>query len=218
MIIECISLKNFGLFKGENKIILKPSPEEGRNIIIISGQNGVGKTTLLEAIHLCLLGSLAVDSRISEQNYDHHLYKRAYKGDIEFGQLSSLDLTFEFTKSGQPVQYRVVRSWVNNPDNVNEEVYIYENGIEQTDLNKKEKNFFLRELIQPGFAKVMFFDGEKLSALFESHNLTSFIAESCRNLFGLNFIDQLKTDLNYYVNKLLSQKDTSKNVTELKKI
>jgi DNA sulfur modification protein DndD len=94
----------------------------------------------------------------------------------------------------------------------NEEIAIEENGQPLTELNKKEKNLFLRELVQPGLARVMFFDGEKLLSLYDQGNLANFIAESCRYLFGLNFVDLLNTDLNYYIHKLQGLQDPAHSV------
>jgi DNA sulfur modification protein DndD len=218
MIIESISIKNFGLFKGETQVKLSPDNLQNRNITVISGQNGVGKSTLQEAIHFCLLGSLSVDSRLSENNYDRYLAKRSHKGGTHENRESSIELHFEFIKSGAPVKYKVRRFWMNDTANPNEELTIEENGKPLTELSKKEKNLFLRELVQPGLAKVMFFDGEKLLSLYDQGNLADFIGESCRFLFGLNFVDLLNSDLNYYINKLQAQQDPSQSMTEMLKI
>ena len=45
MYIREIELNNFRIYKGKNKIDL--SPETDKNIAIISGKNGFGKTTFL---------------------------------------------------------------------------------------------------------------------------------------------------------------------------
>ena len=79
MILDQINITNFGLYKGSNSILLTPNLLGNRNITVLSGQNGVGKSTLLEAIHLCLLGSLSIDNRLSEANYEKYLFKRSYK-------------------------------------------------------------------------------------------------------------------------------------------
>ncbi|MBV8388977.1 MAG: DNA sulfur modification protein DndD [Mucilaginibacter sp.] len=216
MIIESINITNFGLYKGDNTIQLGPDLLSRRNITVLSGQNGVGKSTLQEAIHLCLLGSLSIDNRLSEANYEKYLFKRCYKGHRE-PSVSRIELVIEFIKSGAPVRYKIARRWNNDPVNIDEQIQIEENGKLLEELTKKEKNLFLRELIQPGLAKVMFFDGEKLLSLYDENNLTAFIAESCRFLFGLNFVDLLNTDLNYYVNKLYAQQDASQLVADIQK-
>lgn len=218
MIIESIKITNFGLYKGDNQILLAPEVLENRNITMVSGQNGVGKSTLLEAIHLCLLGSLSIDNRLSETNYEKHLFKRSYKGNLEKTNQTSIELVIEFIKSGAPIRYKICRKWNNDANAVDETVNIEENGKALNELSKKEKNLFLRELIQPGLAKVMFFDGEKLLSLYDENNLTAFIAESCRYLFGLNFVDLLNTDLSYYINKLYVQQDATQTLAEIRKI
>lgn len=48
MIIKEIELNNFRIYKGVNKIDLTPNGE--RNIIIVSGNNGFGKTTFLMSL------------------------------------------------------------------------------------------------------------------------------------------------------------------------
>ncbi|MGN6398656.1 MAG: DNA sulfur modification protein DndD [Mucilaginibacter sp.] len=216
MIIESINITNFGLYKGDNFIPLGPDLLSSRNITVLSGQNGVGKSTLQEAIHLCLLGSLAIDNRLSEANYEKYLFKRCYKGNAETAS-TRIELIIEFVKSGAPVRYKITRCWNNNANHIDEHIEIEENDKLLEELTKKEKNLFLRELIQPGLAKVMFFDGERLLSLYDENNLTAFIAESCRFLFGLNFVDLLNTDLSYYVNKLYTQQDASQLLVDIKK-
>ena len=128
MILDQISITNFGLYKGSNSILLTPNLLGNRNITVLSGQNGVGKSTLLEAIHLCLLGSLSIDNRLSEANYEKYLFKRSYKSSEQKTVASTIELTIEFVKSGEPVKYKISRSWKNNADNVDEQIEIEENG------------------------------------------------------------------------------------------
>ena len=54
MIIKSIELYNFRIYRGVNKIDLTPIGE--RNIIIVSGNNGYGKTTFLMSLVWCLYG------------------------------------------------------------------------------------------------------------------------------------------------------------------
>ena len=54
MIIKSIELYNFRIYRGVNKIDLAPNGE--RNIIIVSGNNGYGKTTFLMSLVWCLYG------------------------------------------------------------------------------------------------------------------------------------------------------------------
>jgi len=59
MIIRSITLSNYRLYKGKNTISF-PTAEE-KNIFLISGENGFGKTTFLHSLIWCLYGRLITD-------------------------------------------------------------------------------------------------------------------------------------------------------------
>lgn len=59
MRIKSIELNNYRLYKGINKISF--SNENEKNIFLISGQNGFGKTTFLHSLLWCLYGRLVID-------------------------------------------------------------------------------------------------------------------------------------------------------------
>ena len=59
MKIKKISLVNYRLYKGVNNINF--IDKEGKNIYLVSGQNGFGKTTFLHSLLWCLYGRLMVD-------------------------------------------------------------------------------------------------------------------------------------------------------------
>ena len=54
MTIREIELDNFRIYKGKNRIEL--FPDGNRNLIIVSGNNGFGKTTFLMSLVWCLYG------------------------------------------------------------------------------------------------------------------------------------------------------------------
>ena len=54
MFIKEIELNNFRIYKGKNTINL--SPETDKNIALVSGKNGFGKTTFLMSLVWCLYG------------------------------------------------------------------------------------------------------------------------------------------------------------------
>jgi DNA sulfur modification protein DndD len=57
MWIEKIELTNFKSYQYQRFEF--PKPEQGRNLVLIGGMNGFGKTTLLDALYLCLYGEEA---------------------------------------------------------------------------------------------------------------------------------------------------------------
>lgn len=58
MYIESITLNNYRAYKGENEVNFKIN---GKNIFLIAGDNGFGKTTFLTSLVWCLYGKLMVD-------------------------------------------------------------------------------------------------------------------------------------------------------------
>ena len=56
MKIKCIELNNYRLYKGVNKVLFNNS--DNKNLYLISGENGFGKTTFLQSLLWCLFGRL----------------------------------------------------------------------------------------------------------------------------------------------------------------
>lgn len=59
MIIKSITLNNYRLYEGNN--IINFSVSDGKNICLISGENGFGKTTFLHSLIWCLYGRLIIE-------------------------------------------------------------------------------------------------------------------------------------------------------------
>jgi DNA sulfur modification protein DndD len=58
MKINNIKLINFGSYEGEN--VFDTNGNDQRNIVLIGGKNGAGKTMLFTAIRVCLYGYLSM--------------------------------------------------------------------------------------------------------------------------------------------------------------
>ena len=56
MILKKVVLHNYTAFEGKQEINLTPTENTEQNIILIGAMNGSGKTSLLEAVKLCLYG------------------------------------------------------------------------------------------------------------------------------------------------------------------
>ena len=67
MILHRLTLKNFGLFCGVQTFSLTPRIKyrKWRPIVLIGGKNGTGKTTILEAVCLCLYSHLWLNNCVS---------------------------------------------------------------------------------------------------------------------------------------------------------
>ena len=74
MIISKIALNNYRLYQGVNEIEFKV--KNGKNIYLISGENGFGKTTFLHSLIWCLYGRLITEVEADvRSNYSAPLWK-----------------------------------------------------------------------------------------------------------------------------------------------
>ena len=91
MIIKEIEFNNFRIYKGKNRICL--TPEVGKNIIVVSGNNGFGKTTFLMALVWCLYGKQM--EKVDE------LYKREISEKGGYGRYIGNSLNYQAEKEGE---------------------------------------------------------------------------------------------------------------------
>lgn len=205
MIIHRLKLYNFGVY-GEQEFDLTPQPSNkfNRPIILIRGKNGAGKTTIIEAIRLCLHGSLALGDRVSRSAYEDHLAKRIHvnpKSDSDVS-VAKVKLSLEYVSGGQKKYYEVTREWSVVQGNVREYVHIQEDGEDLSELETRDqKDSFLRELIPVSLADLFFFDGERLYTLAENGASDELLAETLKKLFGLHLVERLQNDLDIYLSR-----------------
>ncbi|MFW6116570.1 MAG: DNA sulfur modification protein DndD [bacterium] len=205
MIIHRLRLLNYGVY-GQQEFDLTPHPwnDFSRPIILIRGKNGTGKTTIMEAIRLCLHGSLALGSRVSRSAYEDYLVQRIHISPNPDNDPSTarVELLLDYVAEGQRSRYRVEREWKVAGGNVKEYVRIWENGEELDDLNARDqKDSFLRELVPAGVAELFFFDAEKLYTLAENGTSSELLATTVRTLFGLHLVQRLQSDLDIYLSR-----------------
>ncbi len=98
MIINKIVLNNVGIFSGKHEFFLRAQNHNGNDkpIVIFGGMNGSGKTTIFEAIKLCLYGSDSF-TRITQSKYTKYLKEKInHSGDsILHPNFASIEIEFE---------------------------------------------------------------------------------------------------------------------------
>lgn len=99
MIINKITLFNYRLYEGANTIRFSPSDQ--RNIYLISGENGFGKTTFLHSLLWCLYGRLISDIEVESRKDIASLgYNAFLKSNLNHNVRKKFDSIDEKTKSG----------------------------------------------------------------------------------------------------------------------
>lgn len=211
MYIKEIELNNFRIYKGFNKIPLLPTDD--KNIIVISGKNGFGKTTFLMSLVWCLYGKQMekVDELYEKEikdkgNYTKYISnslnrKALEEGDTEF----SVSVTFSGVKIPDVTcnEVTIKRSYnivSNSSDRVEVLIDGYQNQLieDLTKENQKGEEIFIRDFILPiEIAKFFFFDAEKIVSLAEinSSNQRRQLSKAYSEVLGIQKYEDLKANL-----------------------
>lgn len=204
MILHTITLHNFGIYGREMTFDLRPQSQAQfeQPIILFRGKNGVGKSTLMEAIRLCLHGRLSLGLRTRQREYEAYLRSRLHRDDQgETAVSAHITLTFEHVQLGRRVQYKVRRAWEVNGRRLTTSLHIWVDGELLPD-GDDEKEYLLRELVPVGVAELFFFDGEKIATLSEEGaSSADLLADTVKNLLGLHLVEQLDKDLDIYLTR-----------------
>jgi DNA sulfur modification protein DndD len=201
MWIEKIELVNFKSYK--NQIFNFPMPYKGRNLVLIGGMNGFGKTTLLEALYLCFYGEDAT----------HHLARAGLQGKTYVKFLESalhgspsmvkedrMSVTVKFMND-ENHGYEVARTWFFNRKGSLEEfeVRLCEiiNG-QSKPLNDTELTNVLEiHAVPANLAPFFFFDGEEVKKLADQDR-NGWIKQGMESLMGVVLLKKLRDRLVQY--------------------
>lgn len=220
MIIKEIELNNFRIYKGNNKIYLVPV--EGKNIFIVSGKNGFGKTTFLMSLVWCLYGKQMgeVDSlyqkEISEaggySKYITNSLNRLAKSEGE----TKFSVSITFAKINIPdlpcQEIKVTRSF-DIITSTTDQVEITIDGYENELTNEVGPEFFIRDFILPKeIAKFFFFDAEKIVTLAEVNTAEQrrSLSKAYSEVLGIKKYEDLKDQLEDYQLKLRQESASQK--------
>ncbi|MDD2367068.1 MAG: DNA sulfur modification protein DndD [Desulfuromonadaceae bacterium] len=196
MIFEEIILENFATFKGENSINLLPS-SPNKPIILIGGENGCGKTSILDSFQLVLFGPAANCSNRGKLSYDTYL-ERCINRDTLADEGSRIKLTFQYFSSGVQKRYSIERKWFKKGTKVEKQFSVYELTNDEPKYSaalSDNWSDYVESFFPTQVAHFFFFDGEKIEALADFEKSGHLIHAAIHSLLGLNLVDQLDADL-----------------------
>jgi len=205
MVIKGIELYNFRIYKDLNPIDL--SAKEGKNIYIISGRNGFGKTTFLMSLLWCLYGRQMqeVDDIYKKEIEDQGGYSKYIANSLNRLAKTEEDYNFyvsiTFTNVNIPEvpckEITVKRSY-NTKTSSNEDVEILIDGYPSELAKEVGPEIFIREFIMPiEIAKFFFFDAEKIVNLAEINTPEQKrkLSKAYSEVLGIKKYEDLKSEL-----------------------
>lgn len=206
MLFKRIMLQNFKMYEGRNEFDLSINQKQDtlKNIILIGGLNGNGKTTLLEAIKLCLYGKKA-KHLFGNGEYDSFVTSRFSKNALKKGE-AEMKISVEFEDvyfQGLSNELFIERRWFistySESVKIKDESFSVKKGNDTNDVfgnndnNDAEK--FIYQLMPPEITQFFFFDGEKIQEMAEDRNYGERISQALRDVLGISLIDTLREDL-----------------------
>ena len=201
-----------------------PEPSDGRNVVLIGGMNGYGKTSILEALYLCLYGKDAMS----------HLARAGLKTDETRGYPTFLEKAFngEALRAGRDTMMvkvvihrtkskavEIARKWYfrSNGSWTDEEATYREilRGVPQLPRSDGRNSFHLSEALDEFFvpahvAPFFFFDGEEVKKLADQGRVEQ-VKQGLEGLLGVVLLRNLADRLKQFER---SKRETVANVDE----
>lgn len=189
MRIDRIALKNFFRYYGTQTIVF--SKETNKNVTVIRGENGTGKTTLLNAFYYVMYGDVMEPLKL-----DNMLNLRAAE-ELKEGETISASVGMEFEERNE--RYLVNREEkfekINGKIIHDKHKYIEIYRIDSITGNaEKEDDDFIEKIIPKRLRSFFFFDGERINKLAQVDGKEE-IKKAILDILGVTMLDNMSKDL-----------------------
>lgn len=184
-----LTIENYKSFQFSTEIVF-PVGEDGRSIFLIGGMNGAGKTSIMEAVTLCLYGGKIED-----------IYRNINRREKAKGNTNvAFELALEMDNGSMLV---VKRSWAAGvvsepkPRDLTEQLVVVLDGKRVSVQNQEIWQDFIRAAVPPGITQFFFFDGEKIQEIAADDHSEVRLKSSLEAALGIQFINRLASDIVY---------------------
>lgn len=178
-----VELHNFGIYKGTHEMCLTDQIGD-RNITLVGGLNGRGKTTFHDSILIALYGKQAL-KYIQEKarSYDKMLIDHINKHATDDETYVAVSLCLDDGTS-----LRVKRSWTAKGKKADQQIIVEKDSVVDKYLGESW-SYYIEEILPFGIARFFFFNNEKITQLADD---TSFeqIKSSIKSAIGVSSIEK----------------------------
>ena len=218
MLLESIKLENFRQFR--NEYIKFAQGIDGKNVTIIKGNNGTGKTTFAQAFFWCMYG----ETEFSDKN----MLNKLVSTEMKPGQEEKVQVTLKLIHGN--VSYTLIREQIYRKDYSNRvkgDNTVFDIAIKDASGNTSYVKKTLCEgevksILPKELSKYFFFDGERIENMskdISTGRKASDFAEAVKGLLGLNAIFSAIQHFNPRIkNSVISSYESSYSVGSNTKI
>lgn len=204
MKINKIVLYNFNSYEGLNEFDFT-SEDSKKNIILIGGKNGAGKTSLFTAIKIALYGPLSfgyvgVNPKYIAKIKDCINSKSFQKDVVE----SRVQISVSLMVEREVKEYEITREWDYTKQKLEENYYVKTNNRL---LDEQELSYFqnyLQGMIPPDLFEFFLFDGEEVGSIFSTSTYNSYVKNAVYTLCGLDIFEIVRKYTTGYAGKAAS--------------
>jgi len=196
-----LTIENYKSFQFPTTISF-PDSSAGKSIFLIGGMNGAGKTSVMEAVNICLYGA--------KQDF---IFKYINRKELAKGNAyASFELVIE-TEELEEIQ--VKRTWTAGtvdspkPKDLDEKLVVIKDGKRVSVQNKDMWQDYINAMIPKSITQFFFFDGEKIQEIAADDHSEVRLKSSLEAALGIQYISRLSNDV------LHLKQDERKNFVEI---
>lgn len=230
MWIKRIKLKNFGLYPHAKFEF--PEPTEQRNLVVINAKNGHGKTTLLEALYLCLFDKDAIryfqraGLSGSSFKYRDFITSILHQEAIAHNGWYTVELEVELIESYRFGQQgiRINRKWHfdRNRQFIEQDneptLHFIDKGVSKPLKGDDIREYLEGYSLPSEYSPVFFFDGEQVVNVAKNFDKGGWMETSFNGLLGIDFLLKLSSELKSYSREVYSERASENQKQTLRQL
>lgn len=202
MKINKLILKNFSSFEGTNIFDFSVN-NDGKNIVLIGGQNGAGKTSLFSAIKVALYGPLSFGYVGANTHYTQRIKEfinsKAFQTDnVESGVIINISVKVE----REFHDYQISREWYFSKQKLEERYDVKKEGRA---LDEQELLYFqnyLQGVIPPSLFEFFLFDGEEVGNIFSTSSYNNYVKNALFTMCDMDLYEIVRKYTSNYISKV----------------
>lgn len=213
MKINKVILYNFNSFEGVNEFDFSVDDEQ-KNIVLIGGKNGAGKTSLFTAIKIALYGPLAYGYVGINPHYVAKIKDCINSKAFQTNKVEArVQINISLMVEREMRDYEITREWDYSGQKL---VETYHVKLDEKTLDKQELSYFqnyLKSLIPPDLFEFFLFDGEEVGSVFSTSSYNSYVRNAVYTLCGLDTYEIIRKYTHGYAGKATTE-DESRLIKE----